>query len=274
MRGNNTGTGRGVEGNSTAGGIGVFGTNSGVGAGVQGDNASTGNGVFGANTSTGNGVVGQTPAASTAFAVFANGNMGASGTKPFYIDHPTDPANKYLRHFAIESNEVLNVYRGNVLLNDSGEATVTLPNYFDDVNINFSYNLTSIGGKSEVYIKQEISNNQFIIAGGNPNQKISWQVYAERNDAYLQQYPDNKTVEVDKRAEDKGKYLMPELYNQPATKGIFNQTNHEKSPDVMEISEEKLKVFEVSDEKKSIYNEGKNFKKFSVDTKNKVKAVE
>ncbi len=43
--------------------------------------------------------------------VFATGDLGASGTKPFIIDHPLDPENKMLRHFALESNEVLNVYR-------------------------------------------------------------------------------------------------------------------------------------------------------------------
>lgn len=49
---------------------------------------------------------------------------------------------------------MLNVYRGNVVLDSNGEATVTLPDYFDAVNINFSYNLTSIGSKSEVFIKR------------------------------------------------------------------------------------------------------------------------
>ena len=33
------------------------------------------------------------------------GDVGASGTKPFVIDHPVDPENKILKHFAIESND-------------------------------------------------------------------------------------------------------------------------------------------------------------------------
>lgn len=246
--GNNTGTGRGVEGQSASTGIGVFGLNSGTGVGVQGQSVTTGIGVIGFNTGagvgvqgqnsstgtavvgintslTGDGIVGQTPAGSAGFAVFANGDMGASGIKPFYIDHPTEPATKYLRHFALESNEVLNVYRGNVILDANGEATVTLPNYFDKININFSYNLTSIGAKSDVFIKEEIINNQFKIAGGLPNQKISWQVYSERNDAYLQQFPEKREVEINKNSNDAGNYLMPELYNQPKEKGIYNQNN-------------------------------------------------
>lgn len=235
VAGFNSGTGVGVQGQSVTTGIGLLGFNTGTGVGVQGQNSSTGPAIVGFNTGTGNGVVGQTPAGSVAFAVFANGNMGASGTKPFYIDHPTDPENKYLRHFALESNEVLNVYRGNVVLDNQGKATVELPAYFDDVNINFSYNLTSIGSKSDVFIKEEIKNNKFQIAGGNPNQKISWQVYAERNDAYLQKYPDNKSVEVDKKENEKGKYLMPDLFNQSKDKGIYFDKKEEKINEAVEI---------------------------------------
>jgi hypothetical protein len=36
--------------------------------------------------------------------VFAFGDVGATGGKPFIIDHPLDPENKMLRHFALESN--------------------------------------------------------------------------------------------------------------------------------------------------------------------------
>ena len=220
----NSGTGVGVQGQSVTTGVGIFGLNSGAGVGVQGQNSNIGTAVVGINTSlTGDGVVGQTPAGSTGFAVFANGDMGASGVKPFYIDHPTDPANKYLRHYALESNEVLNVYRGNVILNANGEAVVTMPTYFEAINKNFSYNLTAIGSQSDVFIKEEITNNQFIIAGGAPNQKISWQVYAERNDLYLQQNPQKREVEVAKDANDRGNYLMPELFNQPDEKGIYSK---------------------------------------------------
>lgn len=222
----NSGTGVGVQGQSVTSGIGVIGFNTGAGVGVQGQNSSTGTAVVGINTSlTGNGVVGETALGSAGFAVFANGDMGASGIKPFYIDHPTEPATKYLRHFALESNEVLNVYRGNVILDVNGEAIVTLPNYFEAINTNFSYNLTSIGSKSEVFIKEEIQNNKFKIAGGLPNQKISWQVYAERNDAYLQQFPEKRAVEINKDANDSGKYLMPALFNQPKEKGIHHQND-------------------------------------------------
>ncbi|RLD89128.1 MAG: hypothetical protein DRJ09_07145 [Bacteroidetes bacterium] len=156
------------------------------------------------------------------YGVFSSGNFAATGSKSFIIDDPLDPPNKMLKHYCIESPEVLNMYRGNVILNSVGEAIVTLPEYFNAININFSYNLTAIGKPAPgVYIKEEIDKNgKFTIAGGNANQKISWVVYAERNDPYMQKYPESKRVVVDKQ-KNRGKYLQPELYNQPASKGIF-----------------------------------------------------
>lgn len=157
------------------------------------------------------------------FGVFAQGNLGASGTKSFMIDHPLDPTNKYLKHFSIESNEVLNIYRGTITLNEQGEATVNLPNYFTAINQNISYQLTAVGSPAPgIYIKREAdATNTFVIAGGTANQKICWTVQAERNDAMLQQHPENKEVEPMKRPGDIGKYIHPELFGQPADKAIF-----------------------------------------------------
>lgn len=167
------------------------------------------------------GVLGQDPVGGGGFGVFANGNLGASGTKPFMIDHPLDPANKFLKHYAMESPEVLNLYRGNVILDGSGQASVSLPDYFTSINKNFSYQLTAIGSQSNVYIQQEIRNGVFVIAGGKPGQKISWVVYAERNDPYLQQYPEERNVELVKTGDEQGKYLRPELFGQPKESGLF-----------------------------------------------------
>ena len=79
------------------------------------------------------------------YGVFASGGFGGTGAKYFVIDHPLDPENKILKHAAIESPEVLNMYRGNVVLNGTGEAVITLPDYFIEININYSYDLTPIG---------------------------------------------------------------------------------------------------------------------------------
>ncbi|RLD44646.1 MAG: hypothetical protein DRI89_02890 [Bacteroidetes bacterium] len=151
--------------------------------------------------------------------------MATIGNMVIKMDHPLDPKNKILNHYAMESPEVLNMYRGNVHLDGNGEAIVSLPEYFAEININFSYNLTPIGQQApNLFIKEEInSGGSFVISGGHPNQKISWVVYAERNDLYMQKERENNPnlVEVEKEAENKGKYLMPALYNQPPEMGIF-----------------------------------------------------
>lgn len=213
-----SGDGPGVYG---IGSTGVYGqTENGAAFGVYGENLSTSGttnnvGVAGWGWV---GVFGQSDG--TGFGVYADGELGASGTKSFMIDHPTDPENKLLKHFAAESPEVLNIYRGNIVLNEKGEATVELPEYFDEINVNFSYYLSPIGGAApELHVKEEIKGNSFVISGGKSNLKVSWVVYAERNDAYMRAYPHAKQVEIEKR--QAGKYIRPELYGQPKEKGMF-----------------------------------------------------
>lgn len=155
----------------------------------------------------------------TNFAVFGTGNTGATGTKSFVIDHPLDPANKTLKHYSIESNEVLNMYRGNATLDGNGNATIELPQYFDAINKNFSYQLTAIGTPEQPYIAKEINNNTFTISG-KPNTKVSWVVYANRNDLHIQNNKEKLVDEIEKPAHRKGQYYNPEYYGQPVEKRI------------------------------------------------------
>lgn len=175
------------------------------------------------------GVIGQdryNGAVTGAYGVFSSGDLGASGTKTFMIDHPLDPENKILRHFSIESNEVLNIYRGNATFDANGEAIIQLPEYFDAINQNPSYQLTPIGGAANLYIKTEIENNTFVIAGGRIGMKVSWTVHTERNDAYLQQFPEKRAVEMDKNGAQKGKFIMPNLFD--STNHFFYETKTQK----------------------------------------------
>jgi trimeric autotransporter adhesin len=153
----------------------------------------------------------------TSSGVSITGTLSATGTKNFRIDHPLDPANKYLTHAAIESSEVLNLYSGNATLDDSGAAVVQLPDWFEAINKDFRYQLTNIGGFAPVYIAEEVSGGRFKIAGGKPGAKVSWQVSGVRNDAWEKAYP--MVVEADKGA-DRGHYLTPELYGQPTSARI------------------------------------------------------
>ncbi|MHB8084808.1 MAG: hypothetical protein ACYDHZ_03205 [Dehalococcoidia bacterium] len=132
-----------------------------------------------------------------------------SGVKDFRIDDPLDPENKYLVHSSVESPDMKNIYDGVAVLDNNGEAVVTLPAYFQALNRDFRYQLTCIGGYAPVYIASEISGNTFKIAGGpsgTSGLKISWQVTGIRQDAFAVAHP--LVVEQDKPAAEKGQHLF------------------------------------------------------------------
>jgi len=160
-------------------------------------------------------------------------------TKPggqFKIDHPLDPANKYLSHSFVESPDMKNVYDGVVVLDDKGEAEIELPDWFGALNKDFRYQLTAIGAPGpNLYISEEISdgviisysntsssnggcNSRFKIAGGTSGMKVSWQVTGVRKDPWANAH--RIRVEEDKPAKERGYYTYPELYGQPEERGI------------------------------------------------------
>ena len=137
----------------------------------------------------------------------------------FKIDHPLDPANKYLLHSFVESPDTKNVYDGVAVMDANGEAWVDLPEWFETLNSDFRYQLTAIGASAPgLYIAEEISGNRFKIAGGKPGGKVSWQVTGIRQDAFAKAH--RLPVEEEKPEAEKGFYLHPELFGQPKEKGI------------------------------------------------------
>lgn len=149
---------------------------------------------------------------------YVDGDFIVSGRKNFMIDHPLDPANKYLFHSCIESPDCMNVYSGNVTTDATGQATVGLPNYFEALNTDYRYQLTVIGQFAQAIVLEKIHENRFVIKTDKPGVEVSWQVTGIRNDAYTKANP--TVVEKDKAPNERGKYLMPELFGQPAEKGI------------------------------------------------------
>jgi len=81
------------------------------------------------------------------------------GSGSFKIDHPLDPAKKYLSHSFVESPDMMNVYNGNVTTDRHGFAIVTLPSYFEALNRDFRYQLTVIGQFAQAIVAEEISHN-------------------------------------------------------------------------------------------------------------------
>ena len=150
--------------------------------------------------------------------VQGNFNVTGGGTKNFKIDHPLDPENKYLYHAAIESSEVLNIYSGNITTNENGEATVTLPDWFEAVNRDFRYQLTVVGTFAQAIVADEVKNNTFKIKTNASGVKVSWQVTGIRSDAAIRKRPFK--VEEAKLQSERGYYLAPEAYDQPEERGI------------------------------------------------------
>ncbi|HEX9657338.1 MAG TPA: hypothetical protein VGB89_10555, partial [Bacteroidota bacterium] len=247
----NSSIGIGVRGEATA--------TSGPDAGVYGTSASAnGSGVFGVASSTstsgthygvrgmaqdvtggfgvrGDGLIG-VYGDGTSYGVYSFGNFGASGLKSFQIDHPVDPKNKYLNHYCAEGAEPLNAYSGNTTLDARGSAIVKLPEYFDQINKDFRYQLTPVGSAApNLHIAEEIQNNRFRIAGGNSGQKISWRVEALRNDLWVRQH--GAPVDVEKSNEHRGKYLQPELFGQPMELGIHYSATPNEEVDASRLTQ-------------------------------------
>lgn len=112
----------------------------------------------------------------------------SKGGGSFKIDHPLDPA-KTLSHSFVESPDMMDIYNGVADLNDHGEAWVQLPGYFQALNQDFRYELTSIGQpQPRLYVAREVTGNRFRIGGGRPKGKVSWQVTGIRHDAFANKH--------------------------------------------------------------------------------------
>lgn len=132
------------------------------------------------------------------------------GSGSFKIDHPLDPANKYLSHSFVESPDMMNIYNGNVTTDKHGLATIVLPDYFEALNRDFRYQLTVIGEFAQAIVAKKVANNRFVIRINKPHVEVSWQVTGIRHDAYANAY--RIPIEEIKPANEQGHYLHPELF--------------------------------------------------------------
>ena len=135
------------------------------------------------------------------------------------IDHPLDPESKYFKYSGVNSDQMSNIFHGNAILDRDGKAVVDLPNWFENINSDFRYQLTAIGAPGpNLYISEKINGNSFGIAGGTPDMEVSWQIIALRTDNYAKAYPIRN--ETEKKDYEKGYYLHPEAYGLPVERGI------------------------------------------------------
>ncbi len=167
----------------------------------------------------------------TNYAGYFNGNVHVTGTLSkaagtFKIDHPLDPENKTLSHSFVESPDMLNLYTGNVVTGADGMATVKLPSYFEALNISYTYQLTVVGQFAQAIVLKKIQGNEFVIKTDKPNVEVSWMVTGIRNDPYARQH--RVVPEEEKKGEEAGKYLNPDVYSQPASRAAHVPPSKEK----------------------------------------------
>ena len=212
------------------GGIGVSATGgNGFGAGHSGGVGLIASGGLGGNGATG-GLAGQFNGD-----VEVTGNLSKGGGS-FKIDHPLDPANKFLYHSFVESPDMKNIYDGVAQLDARGEAIVTLPDWFSALNRDFRYLLTAIGAPApNLFIAQKVEGNRFKIAGGQPGQEVSWLVTGIRQDAFANKH--RIPVEQDKADGERGFYLHPDAFGQPDDKNILLVQHPEMMPRLKEAGE-------------------------------------
>jgi hypothetical protein len=146
------------------------------------------------------------------------GNFSATGAKSFKIDHPLDPANKYLVHASVESPDMMNIYNGTATTDRHGLAVVALPDYFEALNRDFRYQLTAIGQFAQAIVAKKIVHNRFVIRTNKPGVEVSWQVTGIRHDAYANAY--RTPAEQIKPPSEQGHYLQPELFGAPQEQTI------------------------------------------------------
>jgi len=172
------------------------------------------------NTTSGDGLFAQSNGGFAAFFlgdVDVDGRLSKAGGS-FKIDHPLDPANKYLYHSFVESPDMMNIYNGIVVTDATGRAVVEMPDWFDALNRDFRYQLTAIGQFAQAIVASKMSNNSFTIQTDKPNVEVSWQVTGVRHDAWAN--ANRIPVEETKADNERGLYLHPELFGAPAEKSI------------------------------------------------------
>ena len=176
--------------------------------------------------------------------VEVSGNLSKGGGS-FKIDHPLDPESKYLYHSFVESPDMMNIYNGNVTTDDNGQAIVEMPDYFEALNRDFRYQLTVIGTFAQAIVAEKINGNRFVIRTNAPNVEVSWQVTGVRHDAYANKH--RIPVEVAKPDGERGTYLHPDSFDQPADRGV----DWARNPEMMrQMNESRLKHMELKRQRK------------------------
>ncbi|MGH2355354.1 MAG: hypothetical protein ACRDJN_27405, partial [Chloroflexota bacterium] len=88
------------------------------------------------------------------------------------------------------------------------------PAWFSGLNGEVRYQLTPIGAAMPgLHVAAAVASNRFRIGRGVPGGEVSWQLTARWLGV-------DAPVELDKPTHERGTYVNPELYGQPAEKSL------------------------------------------------------
>jgi hypothetical protein len=149
--------------------------------------------LFNSGGSVGAGLLGYTPdSGTTKWGVYAFGNIGASGAKPFIEAHPTDAA-KEIRYVALEGPEAGTYFRGRARFSH-GLATIEVPESFRLVTdeVGLTVQITPIGeiagyavtrvGLDEIVVRGTKDVEFFYTVNGVRQTFRDWEVVSASND--------------------------------------------------------------------------------------------
>lgn len=207
----------GVQGTST-GGTGVYGYSSAqFGYGVQGlATGTSGCGVYGSSQYSWAGYF--------SGATYVGGYLTKAGGG-YQVDHPTDPENKILNHCFVESPEMLNQYSDTAIVGNDGTVEVSMPSYFSSATEKSRIQLTAQGcPMPNLHVSKKMSQGKFTIGGGVSGMEVVWTVVAARADKWAK--ANHPGVEIDKKPEDKGLFMHPELHGHDHTKNMNRKVHN------------------------------------------------
>jgi hypothetical protein len=166
---------------------------------IRGENGHGGNAILGLSTNTGNinagsvvgnlydtsgnfqagGILGYLGSGSVIYGVFAAGDMGATGTKPFVEPHPTD-ASKVIRYVALEGPEAGTYFRGRGRFHN-GQAVIDVPESFRIVSDDdgLTVQITPIGTAFTMTTVVSANLDQ-VVARGNHDVEFYYIVHGVR----------------------------------------------------------------------------------------------
>lgn len=118
---------------------------------------------------------------------------------------------------------MLNVYRGTVTTDDSGDAAVPLPDYVEALNEHFTYHLTVLGETGGATVTQPVQENGFRIRSERPGAEVCWLLLGVRRDPWATAH--RIPVEEDKDDDVRGRYLHPDVHG--GGPQLFEHPEHE-----------------------------------------------